>query len=49
MLGSAEKIGAASPFTVIGLGDVAGIITDAPLADPTLAALVKAGVSLLPA
>jgi DeoR/GlpR family transcriptional regulator of sugar metabolism len=49
VLGSAEKIGAASPFTVLGFDDVAGIITDAPLADPTLDALVKAGVSVLPA
>ena len=36
-------------FETLGLGDVAGIITDAPLTDPTLDALVKAGVSLLPA
>ena len=49
VLGSAEKIGAASPFTVVGFGDVAGIITDAPLTDPTLKRLVDAGVALLPA
>ncbi|WP_251151726.1 DeoR/GlpR family DNA-binding transcription regulator [Cellulosimicrobium sp. Marseille-Q4280] len=29
VLGSSEKIGAASPYRVIGFGDVAGIVTDA--------------------
>jgi DeoR/GlpR family transcriptional regulator of sugar metabolism len=47
VLGSAEKIGAASAFSVIGLADVAGIITDAPAADPTLARLAEAGVAVL--
>jgi DeoR/GlpR family transcriptional regulator of sugar metabolism len=49
VLGSAEKIGAASPFTVLGLGDIAGIITDAPVKDPTLERLLEAGVAILPA
>lgn len=36
VLASAEKIGAASPFEVVPLADVAGIITDAPEDDPTV-------------
>jgi DeoR/GlpR family transcriptional regulator of sugar metabolism len=47
VLGSAEKIGAASPFTVVGLPDVAGIITDAPATDATLERLAEAGVAIL--
>ncbi|WP_028068019.1 DeoR/GlpR family DNA-binding transcription regulator [Solirubrobacter soli] len=47
VLGSAEKIGAASPFSVIGLDQVAGIITDAP-AD-AVAGLVEAGVPIVAA
>jgi DeoR/GlpR family transcriptional regulator of sugar metabolism len=47
VLGSAEKIGAASPFAVIGLSDVAGIITDAPATDATLAQLARDGVAML--
>jgi DeoR/GlpR family transcriptional regulator of sugar metabolism len=49
VLGSAEKIGAASPFTVVGFGDVAGIITDAPSTDLTLERLAREGVAILPA
>src|SRR3954451_10757504 len=47
VLASAEKIGAASPFTVIGLADVAGIITDAPAGHPALARIAEAGVEVL--
>jgi DeoR/GlpR family transcriptional regulator of sugar metabolism len=36
VLASAEKIGAASPFEVLPLADVAGIVTDAPADDPTV-------------
>jgi DeoR/GlpR family transcriptional regulator of sugar metabolism len=49
VLGSAEKIGAASPFTVVGLADVAGIITDAPATDATLTRLAREGVAILSA
>jgi DeoR/GlpR family transcriptional regulator of sugar metabolism len=49
VLGSAEKIGAASPFTVVRLGDVAGIITDAAPTDATLVRLAEDGVAILPA
>src|SRR3954469_17751680 len=47
VLASAEKIGAASPFAVVGLADVAGIITDAPAADAALARIAEAGVPVL--
>jgi len=49
VLGSAEKIGAASAFSVIGLADVAGIITDAPATDPALERLSEAGVAIVSA
>jgi DeoR/GlpR family transcriptional regulator of sugar metabolism len=44
VLASAEKIGAASPFTVVGLHEVAGILTDAAADHPAVAALAAAGV-----
>jgi DeoR/GlpR family transcriptional regulator of sugar metabolism len=47
VLGSAEKIGAASPFTVVGFADVAGIITDAPADDPALVRLTDASVPVM--
>jgi DeoR/GlpR family transcriptional regulator of sugar metabolism len=49
VLASAEKIGAASPFGVVGLDDVAGIITDAPAGDPTLERLAREGVAVISA
>lgn len=36
VLASAEKIGAASPFTVLDLAEVAGVITDVPDDDPEI-------------
>ncbi|NUT96571.1 MAG: DeoR/GlpR transcriptional regulator [Saccharothrix sp.] len=39
VLASSEKIGTASRFSVVPLGDVAGVITDAPATNPTLRAL----------
>lgn len=39
VLASVEKIGAASPFEVLPLSAVAGVITDAPADHPTLLAL----------
>ncbi|NYD23685.1 DeoR family transcriptional regulator [Kineococcus aurantiacus] len=48
VLASAEKIGAASPFTVLPLTDVAGIVTDDTALDaPALKALRDSGVPLL--
>jgi DeoR/GlpR family transcriptional regulator of sugar metabolism len=49
VLASSEKIGAASPFTVLPLDDVSGIITDAAADHPVLARLRSAGVVVLPA
>jgi DeoR/GlpR family transcriptional regulator of sugar metabolism len=49
VLASAEKIGAASPFSVVGLAGVAGIITDAPAGDPTLERLAREGVAVISA
>ncbi|WP_222192900.1 DeoR/GlpR family DNA-binding transcription regulator [Modestobacter italicus] len=47
VLASAEKIGAASPFTVLPFTEVAGVVTDVPADDPTLVELAAAGVRLL--
>jgi DeoR/GlpR family transcriptional regulator of sugar metabolism len=49
VLASAEKIGAASPFTVLPLAEVAGVVTDVDPADPTLVELAVAGVTIVPA
>lgn len=49
VLASAEKVGAASRFAVLPLGDVAGVVTDVAQDDPTLVELRRAGVALLPA
>ncbi|MFG1927708.1 DeoR/GlpR family DNA-binding transcription regulator [Cryptosporangium sp. NPDC048952] len=47
VLASAEKIGTASRFAVLGLTDVAGIITDVSPTNPTLQDLTTAGVQVL--
>jgi DeoR/GlpR family transcriptional regulator of sugar metabolism len=47
VLASAEKVGAASPFSVLPLSDVAGVITDVPASDPEMLRLVKSGVPVL--
>ena len=49
VLASAEKIGAASPFTVLPLTAVAGVVTDAPADDETMQRLAEAGVPVVPA
>lgn len=49
VLASAEKIGAASAFRVLGLTDVTGIVTDVPPDAPAARALADAGAPLLPA
>jgi len=49
VLASAEKIGAASPFGVLPLMDVSGIITDAPFEDRTVQQLAKIGANVLEA
>jgi DeoR/GlpR family transcriptional regulator of sugar metabolism len=47
VLASAEKLGAASRFTVLPFADVAGIVTDAD--DPNVQKLAEQGVPILPA
>jgi len=47
VLASSEKIGAASPFSVLPLASVTGIITDAPPAHPVLTQLRRAGTLIL--
>jgi DeoR/GlpR family transcriptional regulator of sugar metabolism len=49
VLASAEKIGAASRYSVLPLSDVAGIVTDTPLDDPAIAALTELGTPIIPA
>jgi DeoR/GlpR family transcriptional regulator of sugar metabolism len=47
VLASAEKLGAASPYRVLPLADVTGIVTDAKRNDPTVRRLTRAGVRVL--
>ena len=49
VLASAEKIGAASPFAVLPLAAVAGVVTDAPAGDEVVDRLVRRGVAIVPA
>ena len=47
VLASAEKIGVASPFLVLPIGDVSGIVTDAPATDPTIMRIAVAGARVI--
>jgi DeoR/GlpR family transcriptional regulator of sugar metabolism len=47
VMASAEKIGTASPFAVLALTDVAGIVTDAPADDEIVRRLAATGVTLI--
>jgi DeoR/GlpR family transcriptional regulator of sugar metabolism len=47
ILGSAEKIGAASAFEVLPLTDIAGVLTDAPAEHETVRALGERGVQVV--
>ena len=47
VLASSEKIGAASPFAVLPLAAVAGIVTDAPPTDEVVARLTQLGVPVV--
>ena len=49
VLASREKIGAAAPYTVLPLGEVAGVVTDTPGDDPTVRNLRRAGVTVISA
>ena len=47
VLGSDEKIGAASRYAVVSIDAVTGIITDKPKSDPASRELAKAGLHLI--
>lgn len=47
VLASSEKIGAASPYTVLPLTSISGIITDAATDHPVVAELVRKGVAVI--
>jgi DeoR/GlpR family transcriptional regulator of sugar metabolism len=47
VLASAEKVGAASPFLVLPISDVSGVVTDAPADDPTVARIAETGVRVI--
>jgi DeoR/GlpR family transcriptional regulator of sugar metabolism len=49
VLASVEKIGTVAPYTVTGLSDVAGIVTDAPSDHPTIQQLRQRGINILQA
>ena len=49
VLASSEKIGAASPFTVLPLASISGIITDAPGDHPVLQQLERIGTPIISA
>ncbi len=49
VLASSEKIGAASPFTVLPLDKTSGIITDAPPEHPVLEQLRRTGLTIIQA
>lgn len=47
VLASAEKIGAASPFLVLPISEVSGIVTDASPTDATIIQIVAAGTKVI--
>jgi DeoR/GlpR family transcriptional regulator of sugar metabolism len=47
VLASVEKIGVASPYRVLPYDEIAGIVTDSPADDPTLADLRDRGTAIL--
>jgi DeoR/GlpR family transcriptional regulator of sugar metabolism len=49
VLASAEKVGAISPYRVLGLTDVTAIITDAVRDDPVVTQLTQGGATILSA
>ena len=49
VLASAKKVGAVSPYRVLSIGDVAGVVTDTAPENPTLRKLREAGTRVLPA
>jgi DeoR/GlpR family transcriptional regulator of sugar metabolism len=48
-LGTLDKIGNAAPYTITGLSELAGIVTDAPSYHPTVQQLREQGVNIIQA
>jgi DeoR/GlpR family transcriptional regulator of sugar metabolism len=46
---SIEKLGTVAPYAVVGLPEVAGLVTDAPAGHPTVRQLREQGVTVLQA
>jgi DeoR/GlpR family transcriptional regulator of sugar metabolism len=49
VLASAEKLGTVAPYRILGVRDVTGIVTDAPVDDPVLEQLRERGANIFPA
>src|SRR3954470_8954859 len=47
VLASSEKIGAASPFVVLPISDISGILTDVGLNSPEVRRLIEAGITVI--
>lgn len=48
-LGTLDKIGNAAPYTITGVSELAGIVTDAPSYHPTIQQLSQQGVNIIQA
>jgi DeoR/GlpR family transcriptional regulator of sugar metabolism len=48
-LGTLDKIGNAAPYTIAGVSELAGIVTDAPSYHPTIQQLSQQGVNIIQA
>ena len=49
VVASIEKIGTVAPYAVIGLAEVAGLVTDAPADNPAVRQLIRQGVNIIQA
>lgn len=49
VLASAERIGAASPYTVLALDEITAVITDAAASNPVVTRLARAGTRIISA
>jgi DeoR/GlpR family transcriptional regulator of sugar metabolism len=47
VVASIEKIGTVARYAVVGLSEVAGLVTDAPASDPTIQQLHEQGVNII--
>ena len=49
VVASIEKIGTVAPYAVIGLAEIAGLVTDAPADNPAVRQLIRQGVNIIQA